>query len=100
MRRPVLAGIAMALAIGILATSCKEDGVLVTVDTTVRHQTMEGFGASGSWTIDPVGEHWSEEQRRELARLLFSSPYAWRKADTIALELPPASVTTFVSGEE
>lgn len=109
MRRPVLAGIATALAIGILATSCKEDGVLVTVDTTVRHQTIEGFGASGSWTIDPVGEHWSAEQRRKLARLLFSpedgiglsiwkfnagasgigsqetffsSPYAWRKADT------------------
>lgn len=109
MRRPLLAGIAMAMAIGILATSCKEDGVLVTVDTTARHQTIEGFGASGSWTIDPVGEHWSEEQRRKLARLLFSpedgiglsiwkfnagasgidsdeeffsSPYAWRKAAT------------------
>ncbi len=126
MRRSVLAGIAMVLAIGILATSCEEDGILVTVDTTVRHQTIEGFGASGSWTIDPVGEHWSGEQRRKLARLLFSphdgiglsvwkfnagasgiesqeaffsSPYAWRKADTFDAGGPGAYDWTAHEGQ-
>lgn len=81
--------------------------ITVTINMEERHQRMEGFGASGSWTIDPIGEYWSEENRMKIAELLFSqdlgiglsiwkfnagasgidseeeffsSPYAWRKA--------------------
>ncbi len=34
------------------------------------HQTMSNFGASDSWTVEPL-IHWSEDKRKEVARLLF-----------------------------
>ena len=45
---------------------------MITIDTQTRFQTIEGFGASGSWSIDPVGEYWAAESRERLAELLFS----------------------------
>ncbi|MCC7492970.1 MAG: hypothetical protein IT204_11500 [Fimbriimonadaceae bacterium] len=44
-------------------------------------QTIEGFGASGCWTFDPVGVAWSAPNLARLADLLFSP------ADGIGLSL-------------
>lgn len=44
----------------------------VRVATNRRYQRMENFGASGAWSIDPIGKEWSEENKNRLADLLFS----------------------------
>ncbi|MGQ9739320.1 MAG: glycoside hydrolase, partial [Armatimonadota bacterium] len=44
----------------------------VRVATNLRYQRMENFGASGAWSIDPIGKEWSEENKNRLADLLFS----------------------------
>lgn len=89
--------------------SMDADVITIHVDPTQRYQEIEGFGASGSWTIDPIGNGWDADARAELGELLFStergiglsiwkfnagadgptqdaaffeSPYRWRKADS------------------
>ncbi len=42
------------------------------VDPSVEFQTIEHFGASDCWTIEPIGKFWSEPNKRHLADLLFS----------------------------
>ncbi len=42
-------GLITALALGTLAPAVSAEPVRVTVDPTQKHQTMEGFGASGAW---------------------------------------------------
>ncbi len=37
-----------------------------------QYQTIRHFGASGCWTLDPIGVEWSEANLQKLARLLFS----------------------------
>lgn len=37
-----------------------------------RFQTIENFGVSSGWTIDPICSLWSEEKKNELADLLYS----------------------------
>lgn len=44
--------------------------VTSTVDVSKTYQTIEGFGASGAWTIDYVGKYWDNKQ--DIAELLFS----------------------------
>lgn len=44
----------------------------VHIDTDHRYQRIENFGASGAWSIDPIGKEWSEENKNRLADLLFS----------------------------
>ena len=108
----VTAGVLVTLAIVACTGSPArrpERSFTVTIDRARTYQQIEGFGASGSWSIDPIGEQWSLENRSRLARLLFSvddgiglsvwkfnagatgiassdafyeSPYAWRKADS------------------
>ena len=107
MRTIAAALLALALLGG--CATMQNDLPELRIDTTTTYQTIEGFGASGSWSIDPIGEHWSEESRAELASLLFSqedgiglsrwkfnagatgieseasffsSSYNWRKADS------------------
>ncbi len=46
--------------------------VTVEVDTGRRYQVIENFGASGAWSIDPIGKEWSEANKNALADLLFS----------------------------
>jgi hypothetical protein len=43
------------------------------VDTAATRQTMVCFGASGAWSLDHIGSEWSEEGKRRLAELLFST---------------------------
>lgn len=42
------------------------------VNLSVEFQTIEHFGASDCWTIEPIGRFWSEQLRRQVADLLFS----------------------------
>ncbi|MCS6949677.1 MAG: glycoside hydrolase [Armatimonadota bacterium] len=44
----------------------------VRIDTRRRYQRIEHFGASGTWTIDPIGREWTEANKNLLADLLFS----------------------------
>jgi O-glycosyl hydrolase len=45
---------------------------VVSIDGTVRYQTIDNFGASDAWSMDPLGKHWSEENKNKVADLLFS----------------------------
>ncbi|PPK87094.1 O-glycosyl hydrolase [Neolewinella xylanilytica] len=69
------------LLCGAIATGCRQPPslpesdqgeVAYTLDPTVRYQTVHNFGASDAWTIQYVGANWPEEQRNEIADLLFS----------------------------
>lgn len=44
----------------------------VTVNAAELYQTIDGFGASDAWMMDPIGKHWSEDNREGIAKLLFS----------------------------
>ena len=46
--------------------------LVVTIDTTRRHQTIHGFGASDAWATQFVGQ-WPDEQREAIADLLFET---------------------------
>lgn len=78
------------LAISVVAamTSCKEDvaftpeyelnvtvdsAVTVKIDAAQKFQIMDGFGASGAWTLDFVGKYWSNSNKEAIAEMLFSS---------------------------
>lgn len=37
-----------------------------------RFQVIDNFGASGAWSMDPIGREWSDENKERLADLLFS----------------------------
>lgn len=41
------------------------------IDTATRFQTIDHFGASGAWSLDPIAG-WSEESKDRIADLLFS----------------------------
>lgn len=45
---------------------------MITVDASVRYQTIDNFGASDAWSIDPLGKHWTEDNKNRVADLLFS----------------------------
>lgn len=44
----------------------------VSINTSKVYQTMEGFGASDCWMAHYVGTNYTEQQRTEMARALFS----------------------------
>lgn len=67
--------------------SCKDDVAFVPeyelplqIDTEMTasvnagniHQTIDGFGSSDAWMMDPVGKYWSDSNREGIAKLLFS----------------------------
>ena len=61
----------------------KANKQLVTIDFNKKYQEIDNFGASGSWSIDEIGEEWSQENRKKIADLLFSKEKgiglsAWR----------------------
>ena len=56
---------------------------VIQMDGAVRYQTMDNFGASDAWSMDPLGTHWTEENKERVADLLFSQDKgiglsAWR----------------------
>lgn len=51
-----------------------EDTVLeIELDTDVTFQTVHNFGASDAWSTQFVGDFWSEANKNEIAKLLFST---------------------------
>ncbi|NIK75091.1 O-glycosyl hydrolase [Paenibacillus castaneae] len=44
----------------------------VTIDGSVRYQTIDNFGASDAWSMEPLGKHWTEQNKNRVADLLFS----------------------------
>ena len=77
------------LGITCLATlcSCSDDKVFVpeytvrleaeqtmtsTVDVSTTYQVIDGFSASGAWTLDYVGKYWDNSAKEGMAKLLFS----------------------------
>ena len=57
----------MAATVTLQAVSAR-----IELDSAVRYQTMDGFGASDAWQCQFVGEHWPLEKRERIADLLFS----------------------------
>ncbi|MDQ8733558.1 glycoside hydrolase [Paenibacillus sp. LHD-38] len=48
------------------------DATNVILDANTRYQTIHNFGASDAWSIDPIGKEWSEDNKNQIADLLFS----------------------------
>ena len=44
----------------------------ITIDGSIRYQTIDGFGASDCWVPNYIGKYWPEESKEGIARLLFS----------------------------
>ncbi|WP_458120711.1 glycoside hydrolase [Paenibacillus sp. Z6-24] len=44
----------------------------ITINGQQRYQEIDGFGASGAWSIDHIGSEWSEKNKNRVADLLFS----------------------------
>jgi hypothetical protein len=53
------------------AAAQADEGTL-RVHTSRPRQAIEHFGASGCWSMDPIGEAWTEPNKERLAELLFS----------------------------
>ena len=44
----------------------------ITVDFSEKFQTIDCFGASDAWSMEPLGKYWDEENKSAVADLLFS----------------------------
>ncbi|MCR5850885.1 MAG: xylanase [Bacteroidaceae bacterium] len=45
----------------------------VTIDTSIKGQTIQGFGSSDCWTAEYVSDYFSEKEKTKAAKWLFSS---------------------------
>jgi O-glycosyl hydrolase len=54
------------------ASDADANAFAVTVSSRRRRQVIENFGASGCWTMDPLGAAWGDEHKNRIADLLFS----------------------------
>lgn len=43
------------------------------LDTSIRHQVIDNFGANDAWSIQKIGAEWSETNKNKIADLLFST---------------------------
>lgn len=68
---PVAAALCGLAALGAPASTARASDVTVTIDERTRHQTIEGFGASGCWWPRYVADFPPAERRRML-ELLFT----------------------------
>ncbi|MEW4372315.1 glycoside hydrolase [Paenibacillus kandeliae] len=44
----------------------------ITINGQQHYQHIDGFGASGAWSIDHIGSEWSDKNKNRVADLLFS----------------------------
>lgn len=59
----------------------------INIDVSAVYQTIQGFSASDCWTVNYVGNYWSETEKNELSRLLFSQNISDGKPDGIGLSM-------------
>ena len=45
---------------------------VVNINASSTFQTIDNFGASDAWSMDPIGKEWSESNKEKIADLLFS----------------------------
>lgn len=57
------------LGVGLLQAA---PALSIRVDPAIRHQSIDGFGASDAWRCQFVGRNWPLEKRERIADLLFS----------------------------
>jgi O-glycosyl hydrolase len=43
------------------------------LDTSIRHQVIDNFGANDAWSLQKIGAEWSETNKAKIAELLFST---------------------------
>ncbi|HWK22595.1 MAG TPA: glycoside hydrolase [Ureibacillus sp.] len=56
-----------------MSTKKKENTQEITINVENKYQEIDGFGASGAWSFDKIGSEWSEENKKKVADLLFST---------------------------
>lgn len=66
--RPLFVVLALA---GAMLPVRADDAIRLRIDPAKRHQTLEGFGASGAWWPNYVAE-FPDEKRAEILKLLFT----------------------------
>ncbi|MBM7571860.1 glycoside hydrolase [Aquibacillus albus] len=90
-----------------------DDSTEIFINGSERYQVIDGFGASGAWSMDPIGSEWSEPNKNKIADLLFSREKGiglsvWRfnigagsdKTDQLIIKNPWRSVESFKENEE
>ena len=70
----------LLLALSCMAafSACKDEVAFtpdypLNIDASQTYQTIDGFGASGAWTLDYIGKYWSTSNKEGIAKALFSS---------------------------
>ncbi|MCZ8517936.1 MULTISPECIES: glycoside hydrolase [Paenibacillus] len=53
------------------ASSAAPDST-VSIDASASYQRIDNFGASDAWSMEPLGKHWTEDNKNRVADLLFS----------------------------
>ena len=56
----------------ILFSFCSTAETTLQIDPNKKYQIIDGFGASDAWSMEPIGEYWSLENKNKIADLLFS----------------------------
>lgn len=66
----------VAVSFFIVSSLSLQSQKVITIDPSVRHQTIHGFGASDAWNTDFVGRYWSLSIRNDIAKKLFSQNFS------------------------
>ena len=61
--------------LSVLTFAEKTETLKLTIDPSVRYQTIDGFGASDAWRCQFVGANWPLAKRERIADLLFSQEF-------------------------
>lgn len=47
--------------------------IAITIDPSVKYQTIESFGASDCWSVKDIGHYWADDIRERVTKELFST---------------------------
>jgi O-glycosyl hydrolase/flagellar hook assembly protein FlgD len=47
----------------------------IVINASIKHQIIQGFGGSDAWNCDYVGKYWTNTQKEEIAKLIFSKNF-------------------------
>lgn len=60
------------LAAASMSFNMNANTTTIDINAGITHQTIDGFGASDAWSMDPLGKYWTLENKNKVADLLFS----------------------------